>query len=328
VHRANNNTAHNPPPTARCYSELAASGASSSNLSRSAKSENDDSADDIIGWVDDEFNNSNVMGVGHRRWALYPKLGYVAYGQVKGASAQKVFRFGREPAENPPPDLQFVAFPYRTYPYLLLGKADKPTPWSVSLTPSGYDDYQYEYFRNAAVTVSDWYTGVELKAHSLYTNIERFGTPNLLSWLVDDYEYDKTYRVRISNITYPDGQQFYLEYYVHLDYYNIVDITEPLEAGDRKDGNQLKGSFANSGDKDSYVVSLAGNTRFKGESKFSNQAFFVLVYDSRKRLVASYDETFQQYFEPGEYTVVASLCKEDGFSWCYSTPINYTITIN
>jgi hypothetical protein len=54
----------------------------------------------------------------------------------------------------------------------------------------------------------------------------------------------------------------------------------------------------------------------------------VFVYDARKRLVASYDEAFSQYFEPGEYTVVASLCTEDGFSYCYNTPINYTITIN
>jgi hypothetical protein len=328
VHRANDNTSHNPPPTAKCYSELAVSGASSSNLSRSSSHENDDPASDIIGWIDDKFNLSNVMAVGHRRWALYPELGYLAYGQVNGASAQKVFRFGREPLVETSPDLQFVAFPYRTYPYLLLEKTDKPTPWSVSLTPSGYSEYDYEYFRNAEVTVSDWHTGVELKIHSLYTDIERFGTPNLLSWLVDDYEYDKTYRVRISNITYPDGQQSYIEYYVHLDYYNIFDVTEPLETGDRKDGKQLKGSFANTDDKDSYSITLSGNKRFKGESKFSNQAFYVHVYDARKRLVASYDEAFQQYFEPGEYTVVASLCTEDGFSYCYNTPINYTITIN
>jgi hypothetical protein len=167
-----------------------------------------------------------------------------------------------------------------------------------------------------------------LKVRNLYTDTDWYGVPNFLSWLVDDYEYDKTYRVRIDNITYQDGQQHYLEYYVHLDYYDIVDITEPLEAGDRKDGNQLKGSFANSDDKDSYSVTLSGNKQFKGESKFSNQAFYVHVYDTRKRLVASYDKAFQQYLDPGEYTVVASLCTDDGFSYCYNTPVNYSITIN
>ena len=328
VHRANANTAHYPPPTARCYSQLAASGASSSNLHRSSSHEPDDPASDIIGWIDDKFNRSDVMAVGHRRWALYPELGYLAYGQVNGASAQKVHSFGREPLVETPPDLQVVAFPYRTYPYLLLEKADKPTPWSLSLTPAGYNDYQYEYFRNSTVTVSDWNTGAKLRVYNLYTDTKRSGTPNILSWLVDGYEYDTSYRVRIENITYPDGQQHYLEYYVYLDYYNIIDITEPLEAGDRKDGNQLKGSFANSDDKDSYSVTLSGNKQFKGESRFSNQAFYVHVYDARKRLVASYDEAFQQNFEAGEYTVVASLCTEDGFSYCYNSPINYTITIN
>jgi hypothetical protein len=225
-----------------------------------------------------------------------------------------------------PPDLQVVAFPYRTYPYLLVEKSDKPAPWSVSLTPAGYGDYQYEYFRNSTVTVSNWNTGAKLRVYGLYTDTERIGTPNILSWLVDGYEYDTTYRVRIDNITFPDGQSSYLEYYVHLDYYNIVDITEPLEAGDRKDGNQLKGSFSNSDDKDSYSIMLSGNKRFKGESKFSNQAFHVLVYDAKKRLVASYDEAFQQNFESGQYTVVASLCNEN--NWCYRNVKNYTITIN
>jgi hypothetical protein len=326
VHRANDNTSHNPPPTAKCYSELAVSGASSSNLHRSYSHEHDDPASNIIGWINDKFNVSNVMGVGHRRWALYPELGYLAYGQVNGASAQKVFRFGREPLVETPPDLQFVAFPYRTYPYFLADKADKPTPWSLSLTPSSYDDYDYQYFRNAEVAISDWHTGAELKVHSLYTDNRNAGTPNLLSWLADDYDYDTTYRVRIDNITFPDGQQYSLEYYVYLDYYNIFNVAEPLEAGDRKDGNQLKGSFANTDDKDSYSITLSGNKQFKGESKFSNQAFFVLVYDARKRLIASYDEAFQQYFESGQYTVVASLCDENGL--CYQNVKNYTVTID
>lgn len=327
VHRANDNTGHYPPPASACYSELAASGARSSNLHRSYNYKNDDPASNIIGWIDDKYNASNVMGVGHRRWALYPELGYLAYGQVSGASVQKVFGFGSEPLVETPRDLQFVAFPYQTYPYLLLEKkADKPTPWSLSLTPTGYDEYDYEYFRNSTVTVSDWNTGTKLRAYNLYTDTEGLGTPNILSWVVDDYEYDTTYRVRIDNITLPDGQQSYLEYQVHLDYYNIVDITEPLEAGDRKDGSQLEGSFFNSNDKDSYSVTLSGSYQFKGESKFSNQAFYVLVYDAKKRLVASHDEAFQQSFEAGDYTVVASLCSEGGF--CYNPHEDYTITIN
>jgi hypothetical protein len=326
VQRANDYINHHPASNDKCYSSLAASGSSSSNLSLRYTAVNQDPASNIIRWIDDKFNVSNVMGVGHRRWALYPKLGYISYGQVKGASAQKVVNFGQEPMEYPPQNLQFVAFPYGTYPYLLAEKADKPTPWSLSLTPSGYDGYQYEYFRNAAVTVSDWYTGVELKAHSLYTDYRYAGTPNLLSWLVDDYEYDKTYRVRISNITYPDGQQQSLEYYVYLDYYNIFNVTEPLEAGDRKDGNQLKGSFANSDDKDSYSLTLSGNKHFKGESKYSNQAFFVLIYDDKKRLVASYDTEFNKYFEQGDYTAVISPCDESGL--CYQNVKNYTVSID
>jgi hypothetical protein len=326
VHRANDNTSHNPPASARCYSQLAHSGASSSNLHRSSSHENDDPASNIISWIDDKFNVSNVMGVGHRRWALYPELGYLAYGQVKGASAQKVFRFGREPSSSPPANLQFVAFPYRTYPYLLAEKEDKPTPWSLSLTPEGHVEYSYDYFRNSRVIVSEWDSGVELMVRSLYTDSINIGTPNVLSWIVDDYEYDKTYRVRIEDITYPDGNIYYLEYYVHLDFFNIFNVIEPLEKGDKKDGNKLIGTFFDSDDKDSYLVPLSGTQNIRGESEYSNQAFFVLVYNSKKKLVASYDREFTKTFENGEYTVVVSPCDENGL--CYRNVRKYNVSIN
>ena len=91
---------------------------------------------------------------------------------------------------------------------------------------------------------------------------------------MDDYEYDKTYRVRIEGITYPDGNIYYLEYYVHLDFFNIFRVIEPLEKGHKKEGNKLIGAFFDSNDKDSYLVALSGKQIFRGESEYSNQAFF------------------------------------------------------
>ena len=94
-----------------------------------------------------------------------------------------------------------------------------------------------------------------------------------------------------------------MKYSVYLDYYNLFDVVEPLETGDAKSGNKLQGSFLNNNDKDSYTVSLAGKTVFKGDSRFSNQAFFILLYDDRKRLIKSSDATFQEVLDPGDYTV-------------------------
>jgi len=187
-------------------------------------------------------------------------------------------------------------------------------------------EYSYEYFRNSRVIVSEWESGVELRVRSLYTDSINIGTPNVLSWIVDDYEYDKTYRVRIEDITYPDGNIFYLEYYVHLDFFNIFNVIEPLEKGDKKDGNKLIGTFFDSDDKDSYLVPLSGTQNIRGESEYSNQAFFVLVYNSKKKLVASYDREFTKTFENGEYTVVVSPCDENGL--CYRNVRKYNVSIN
>ena len=326
VQRANNYINHHPESGHKCYSQLAKTGSSTSNLHLSYDAASGDPANSILSWVHDRNNVSTLMAVGHRRWALYPKLGYISYGQVYGAEVQKAFGFGRQASIIPPSDLQFVAFPYQTYPYLLAEKAEKPTPWSLSITPNAHQDYSYDYFRNSRVIVSEWETGVALNVRDLYKDSRNVGTPNVLSWIVDDYEYDKNYRVRIENITYPDGNNHSLEYYVHLDYFNIFSVTEPLENGDKQDGNKLIGTFFDSNDKDSYVVTLSGNKDFKGESEYSNQAFFVLVYDNKKKLVASYDMAFNKTFENGKYTVVTSPCDENGL--CYQNVSNYKVSIN
>ena len=63
---------------------------------------------------------------------------------------------------------------------------------------------------------------------------------------------------------------------------------------------------------------------FTGTSEFSNQAFFVLVYDARKQLLKSSDKDFSMQFTRGEYTVVVSPCDVDGV--CYQTTKSYTVT--
>jgi hypothetical protein len=230
-----------------------------------------------------------------------------------------------EPVEPTPPDLDFVAFPYQAYPYILVEKGGKTAPWSLSMVPYGNMSNTFDYFVDAEVKIKEKSTGKQLSVSSLYSDTKGFGLHNFLSWLVDDYDYDTEYVVEINNIQLPGGERRTVKYSVYLDYYNLFDVMEPLEAGDAKSGNKLQGSFLNNNDKDSYIVSLAGKTVFKGQSKFSNQAFFILLYDDRKRLIKSSDAAFQEVLDPGDYTVVASLCDEDGL--CYQNVKNYTISI-
>ena len=174
--------------------------------------------------------------------------------------------------------------------------------------------------------VKEKHTGKQLVVHNRYTDTKGFGLRNILSWLADDHEYDTEHLVEISNIRMPGGERRDLVCYVYLDYYNLFDVIEPLEAGDKKVENKLTGSFSTSNDKDSYPVTLSGNIRFKGESEFSNQAFFILLYDDRKRLIKSSDVAFQEILDSGEYTAVISPCDEDGV--CYQSMKNYTVTVD
>ena len=132
VQKANNYLSHFPDPADLCFTESAASGASTSNIGNGPQA---DPASDILGWINDNFNIAQLDQAGHRRWMLAPALGYVSYGQVEGSTALKVFGFTQTPKKTISPKVEFVAFPYKSYPWVLVSKGQKPTPWSLSIVP-------------------------------------------------------------------------------------------------------------------------------------------------------------------------------------------------
>jgi hypothetical protein len=321
VQRANNYLSHVPDPADSCYSAEARTGSSTSNLTGGRQA---DPASQIFGWANDNNNVASLMAAGHRRWVVFPGLGYISYGQVRGYAAQKVFDFGQPPSTAVSPAIEYVAFPYKTFPYVLVSKGDKPTPWSISMVPPGGMNSPFNYFASATVAVKNAASGAPLPVHSQYTDTQRFGLTNFLSWMVDDWEYDTRYTVTIDNISMPGGEVRKVEYDVLLDRYNLVDIDGPLESGDSRQGNSLQGHFDTAADEDGYTAALAGLHSFQGDSEFSNQAFIIRVYDDRKRLVKSSDQAFSMDFPAGTYTILVSPCDENGV--CYQNVKNYTVT--
>ena len=78
---ANQTSEHHPPTTWRCYSDLGAQGARSSNLSGGNGVSRPQPVKDVIIWLHDATNRV-ADSVGHRRWLLDPFLKQVAYGIV------------------------------------------------------------------------------------------------------------------------------------------------------------------------------------------------------------------------------------------------------
>lgn len=323
VQRANNYLNHFPDPDDACYSAAAADGAATSNLSGGSGGPAHP-ADQVFGWTNDNFNLASLMEAGHRRWILFPELGHVSYGQVDGYGALKVFDFGTTPSYSVPGDLEFVAVPYRSYPWLLVSKGANPTPWSLSMVPPAGMDSAFDYFGDATVSVSDTESGEGLRVRSVHRDSKRIGLANFISWMVDGWDYDREYTVKVSGIRQPGGGTRDLQYAVLIDRYHLFNVDYPLEAKDRQQRTTLTGRFDSADDRDSFRLRLLGELRVEGTSEFSNQAFFILVYDSNKRLVKASDTAYTMSFPQGKYTVVISPC--DGSGLCYQGTRNYTVT--
>ncbi len=215
VQLANNYLTHFPQPGDSCYTAAAAAGAGSANLSyRSVQS---DPAYYPLGWVNDNYNISSLMEAGHRRWVLYPHLGYTSYGQARGYSSMKVFGFHQPPAVPVSPELEYVAMPYQNYPYVMVSMGSARTPWSISMVPPAGVSSNFDYFSAATVSVTNTATGAPLTVHSLHRDNRGYGLANFLSWMVEGWNHDTAYTVTINNVRKRDGSFQTISYPVEID---------------------------------------------------------------------------------------------------------------
>ncbi len=216
IHVANGDTAHFPPPSAKCYTEDGARGSATSNLW--GVDGNIDPARHMVLWTSDAV--IGLEAVGHRRWLLNPWAAYMSYGQVHGYAAQKVHSFDEEPALVPQITIDYVAFPYETYPFPFLSG---DPPWSFSVIEDKRSPWgnQYPYFEKARISVVRAADAASLVITERYTDTEAFGVPNFLSWQVEGWEYDTLYEVEIRNVSMQSGETRSYSYPVFIDRANI-----------------------------------------------------------------------------------------------------------
>ena len=212
---ANGFPGHHPEPSAQCYTTAGAEGSRTSNLFGGGRDR--DPGAHMIGWTDDARNRSLVAAVGHRRWMLNPFGAYMSYGQVRGYAAQKVFGFEDEEPITPHITVDYVAFPYETYPFHLVGEG---TPWSFSIIEDKRSIWgnRGAYFETATISVVRAADGESLVITDRYTDTRGL---NLLSWQVEGWEYDTLYEVEIRNVTLQSGVTRSYSYPVFIDRANI-----------------------------------------------------------------------------------------------------------
>ena len=222
IQAANRFLTHHPDPEADCYTAEGAEGSGTSNLTgySNGRLANRDPARNMVGWTNDADNLSQVAAVGHRRWVLNPFASYFSYGQVHGYAAHKVFNYTLEPSRVPSIAVDFVAFPYKVYPFPLV---EGDPPWSISVIEHPDEPWKdrFDYFQAAIITVTRVADGVELSITDRYTDDAGHAIPNILSWQVQGWEYDTAYEVAIRGVTMQAGSTRDYVYSVFIERDNL-----------------------------------------------------------------------------------------------------------
>ena len=193
------------------------------------------------------------------------------------------------------------------------------------MVPSGTMSSSFDYFANASVTVTEKDTGKQLPVTNLHSDNKRFGLANFLSWMVQNWDYDVDYVVKVSNIRMPNNATRSVEYPVMLDRFNLFNVKHPRESTDRRQDSDIVGKFNTAADKDSFTFFDPGKKNITGQSEFSNWGFFVLVYDANKNLLKSSDQPFTLHFPFDNVTLVISHCDENDL--CYQGTQAYEVNI-
>jgi len=102
-----------------------------------------------------------------------------------------------------------------------------------------------------------------------------------------------------------------------------------LENEDLLIDNKINGKFNYNSDTDRFVTYLNGDTIINGDRGYSNQAFFISVFDSDNNLIIEDDKPIKYNFTKGKYYIKSSLCSSVGFCYNYENDefSNYELEI-
>ncbi len=198
---------HTPAPSSRCYTDLGAQGAGSSNLyggSASSVSLFQPNDNIIAGWMT-EIDNLVANNVGHRRWILDPFLTQIAYGRVavednralRDSAALKVFSFSAGsaiPASLP----EYVAYPVGDYPARYFSSGALLSFGVIADPRNRFNNSNVSYVQ-ANVTVRQR-GGASLAVSNVSSDTVGYGLPNNIQFNVAGLQNNVFYDVTIANV--------------------------------------------------------------------------------------------------------------------------------
>ncbi len=320
---ANQSISTSPSDSGNCYSQLAFDGSQTSNLVLT--NQRFSSVAQVLNWLNATTQQQSVIRA--RRAILNPDLPAISYGQVEGASALKISGF-TETAGGTNEDIDFIAYPYGRFPYMLLHGSSTHPIWSIEMLPGRDFD-----FSEASIIVSALITDVlvDIEISDLYLDELDFA-----SWSVPDVtglsSSEAEVIVSIYNVIAADGNVYEISYGVSIDS-SLQSLEGSLEATDSAvvgGGIELSGEIDSLNDVDSYPMTLSGFVSIEiDSSSHQDSAFVVAVYDADSNLYGYGTESFTlqnlPYYE-ADYVLKVSLCSPDDI--CYDAPSAYQIRLN
>ncbi len=140
----------------------------------------------------------------------------------------------------------------------------------------------------------------------------------------DDSYYNLDETINTSSYTFGTDS---LSMYYDIKPCSENDCVENLESTDQLTDTDINGRFDYTMDTDKYQLYLKGNTSFSGNRGYSNQAFYINIYDSEHNLIDSMSESKTLDLKPDLYTVEISLCSNNG-CWGYDEDFSkYSVNI-
>lgn len=216
VGAANGQIAHVIDSNWLCYTPIAASGASHSNLLRKY---NSDASSGVFSWqpqqsLTDWLTETGAENLGHRRWILNPFLKKIAFGYVDGVdrtgrynvvnTLKVIDDYDLANATAPATSQPLIAYPIGDYPKAYFN-ADQPMSVSILADAThfwnngahGEVDYSI-----STVRILNHMTGVALPVIASRTSYDALGLQNSLEFKVDPTQLQDNviYDVMIDNV--------------------------------------------------------------------------------------------------------------------------------
>ncbi len=104
------------------------------------------------------------------------------------------------------------------------------------------------------------------------------------------------------------------------------DLIKP-ESDDAINGNKITGKFDSADDTDRYEAYMKGTAQIEGTRGYTNQAFYIMIYNAKGELAVSSNEKIEKNLSAGKYIIEISL-KSEGDSYAYDDKSIYTVNIS